>query len=244
VSVQAGVNKSLIVASGRASLYRTYDSIVLCGGPVVVAGGTERLVIVCDGDLTVRGSIRQSILVARGEVRFLEAAVKRVRRGEEHYIETKKYNLAPDVRLDEAAVRNVVLAGGDVHVAAKGVICHSTVRTAGAIRLGKGAREWENELKERVADALAPVRFFTPKDAGLTVEPSRFGLRVSAVDRTKPFAQAGLRADDLVLALDGQPARTPDGFRRLLRRRVAEGGVAVLQVRRDGKTFDLRVPMP
>jgi hypothetical protein len=38
--------------------------------------------------------------------------------------------------------------------------------------------------------------------------------------------------------------RDPEAFRRLLRRRVAEGGVSQLRIRRDGKTAEVRVLLP
>jgi S1-C subfamily serine protease len=64
------------------------------------------------------------------------------------------------------------------------------------------------------------------------------------VDNAGPFARAGLRAGDVLAALDGTEVRDPEAFRRLLRRRVAEGGLAQLRVLRDGKTTDVRVLLP
>ena len=87
------------------------------------------------------------------------------------------------------------------------------------------------------------VRFFqTPP--GIEVVASKLAVRVDSVEQDKAFARAGLRAGDLIFEFDGVPLRTPDCFRRALRRQVVWGMTATLRVRREGKWVEIRLPLP
>ncbi len=99
-------------------------------------------------------------------------------------------------------------------------------------------------IKQNEPFPLSFVRFFDPAREGVTVEPADGGVRVKTVDAAKPFAQAGLRAGDVIAAVDGTASASPEVFRRLLRRAwVGDEGVA-LQVVRGGKTRQILVPTP
>jgi serine protease Do len=60
------------------------------------------------------------------------------------------------------------------------------------------------------------------------------------VDRTGPAAKSGLRAGDVVLAVNGQPVETSRGLIRAVAA-TAPGGNVSLSVRRQGR--DLEVPV-
>lgn len=202
------VAASLITATREVYLYDVAASIVLCGGPVTVKSGSG-LIVVCDGEFVVKQWLWDSIVIVRG-----------------------------GVRCDGGTLTRCVLLAGDVGLDKRTSASQSTIRSTGTISVSRYARVRDCDLKDGVKDALAPIKFFEPRDVGVEVAPSRLGVRVTKA--TGVFARAGLRADDLVLSLDGAAARTPDIFRRLLRGRLAEGGEAVFQVRREGETLAVR----
>lgn len=84
------------------------------------------------------------------------------------------------------------------------------------------------------------MRFFRPAQVGVEVAPAEGGVRVTRADKDMPIGRAGLRVGDVVRALDGSPTSSPDSFRKLLRRKVAQGGYGLFEVRRGGKAEEVR----
>jgi S1-C subfamily serine protease len=99
----------------------------------------------------------------------------------------------------------------------------------------------DNEVKEHEPNPLGFVRWFDPVRVGITVEAADGGVRIKAAAAGKAFAGAGLRAGDLVTAIDREAVKSPDEFRLLLRSKLADGGKMVFAVRRAGQ--DLKVPV-
>jgi hypothetical protein len=106
-------------------------------------------------------------------------------------------------------------------------------------------------IKDGTPDPLGGfVKFFEFSDVGLTVsdhdqkeEPLQNGVRLKDVRKDSPFA-SGLRAGDVVTALDGTKATSPEVFRRLLRRKLGQGDPSLtFTVRRSGKTLDVPIPI-
>jgi hypothetical protein len=105
-------------------------------------------------------------------------------------------------------------------------------------------------IKDGTPDPVGLVKFFELSDVGLTVsdrdqkeEPLQNGVRLKDVRKDSPFA-SGLRAGDVVTALDGTKATSPEVFRRLLRRKLGQGDpILTFTVRRSGKTLDVPIPM-
>jgi hypothetical protein len=90
------------------------------------------------------------------------------------------------------------------------------------------------------------VKFFDPKVVGLTVEYQRNpsfgdGVWIKAVRKDTPFA-AGLRDEDLITAIDSIKVPSMEIFRKVLRRKLAEGGpILTFTVQRWGKTMDVPI---
>ncbi len=106
-------------------------------------------------------------------------------------------------------------------------------------------------IKDGTPDPLGGfVKFFELSDVGLTAsdrdqkeEPIQGGVRLKDVRKDSQFA-SGLRAGDVVTALDGTKATSPEVFRRLLRRKLGQGiPLLTFTVRRSGKTLDVPIPM-
>lgn len=133
-------------------------------------------------------------------------------------------------------------------IIARGTIrCDHDVRDSRLISCGKvqfkhPQRVYESKVVEKEPKPLGFVQFFDPTDAGITVEKADRGVRVKEAGKGKPFAKAGLRAGDLVTALDGEAVKDAEGFRRLLRAKLAVEGTMTFKVRRGDKAVEIPVP--
>lgn len=104
------------------------------------------------------------------------------------------------------------------------------------------------DFKDGTPDPLAFVKFFELADVGLTAEdlPRREklnakGTRLKAVRKESPFAHK-LLPGDVVTGIDEKRVTTRETFRKLLRRKLAEGGpLLTFTVRRSGRK--LQVPI-
>jgi hypothetical protein len=138
----------------------------------------------------------------------------------------------------------LLIARGDVRISGYARDC--VIITAGSVQFlpnkvldGKIPRHENVEIKEHEPNPLGFVKWFDPARVGVTVEAAAGGVRVKAA--AKSFAAAGLRAGDLLTAIDGEAVKTTDEFRLLLRTKLADGGKMVLTVRRAGQ--DLKIPV-
>jgi hypothetical protein len=97
---------------------------------------------------------------------------------------------------------------------------------------------------------LGVLKFFDPKDLGLAVTRRPYdaekrivptGLLVHVVGEGKLLSTA-LRPGDVIHAIDGQKAPTPEDFRKLLRKRLAQEELAItFTIERAGKTLEVPV---
>jgi hypothetical protein len=138
------------------------------------------------------------------------------------------------------ASRCLIIARGDVRLT--GWVTDCRIITSGSVRFLPripAAVHRNNQVTEHEPNPLGFVKWFDPARVGVTVEAAAGGVRVKAAG--KSFARAGLRAGDLVAAIDGEAVKSPDDFRLLLRAKLADGGKMVFAVRRAGQ--DLKVPV-
>ena len=77
-----------------------------------------------------------------------------------------------------------------------------------------------------------------PEWAGLLGLKAERGVFVTGVVDRTPAQRAGLRAFDLILAIDGHPVATPSAMRRLL---VASGRTVWLEILRGSETVSVQV---
>jgi S1-C subfamily serine protease len=99
-------------------------------------------------------------------------------------------------------------------------------------------------ITENQPDVPAFVPWFDPVYEGVAVETADGGVRAKAVVGGKPFAKAGLRVGDVIAAVNGEVTDSPESFRRLLRRAWVGQTAPVLRVVRQGRSLEIRVPVP
>jgi hypothetical protein len=137
-------------------------------------------------------------------------------------------------------VNCLIIARGSIRCPS--MVTNSRLIAGGEVRYAKAEDLLDTKVREKEPNPLGFVTFFDPAKAGLAVETAEGGVRVKAADKDKPFARAGLRADDLVLTLDGTAAKDAETFRRLLRAKLAVPGEMTFKVRRGDKALDITVP--
>jgi hypothetical protein len=135
---------------------------------------------------------------------------------------------------------SLVIARGDITCC--DLVENSRLICGGAVHLRDYGKLLETtKVKAQEAKPLGFITFFDPVQVGIKVAKADGGLRVQEAVKDKPFARAGVRAEDLVLALDGAAVTDPEVFRRLLRARVAVEGELAVKLRRGEQTLELRV---
>jgi hypothetical protein len=118
----------------------------------------------------------------------------------------------------------------------------SRLISCGKVEFKHPERIHGSTVVEKEAKPLGLVTFFDPAEVGIKVESAEGGVRVKEAAKEKPFAAAGLVAGDVVTALDGDAVKDAEGFRRLLRAKLALEGTTTFKVRRDQKTLEIPVP--
>jgi hypothetical protein len=166
-----------------------------------------------------------------------------------------------NVRIEEAC-GVIIVCDGDVEVTGRAAV--SLIVARGKVTGPQSIRYSIVRSRDFVSDAfadkeagtketpdpLAFVKFFELSDVGLTVaerdgkgEPVRDGVCLKDVRKGTIFSPA-LQAGDVVTAVDGTKAASQEGLRKLLRKRLAQGGPRItFTVRRAGQTSTVSIPV-
>jgi hypothetical protein len=154
------------------------------------------------------------------------------------------------------AQRSLIVCDGYVEAAritdslviARGpVVCshpadNSRIISGGNVVFKQRDRVSDSKLVENERKPLGFIQFFDPAEVGIKVGAAEGGVRVKEAAKGKPFAEAGLQADDVVTALDGEAVKDAESFRRLLRAKLAVEGTMTFKVRRGDKAVEVAVP--
>jgi hypothetical protein len=214
------------------------DTVLLRGEEVSLTGalvGLRNGMIAASGDVHVSKAM-DSVIVAGGDV-------KKVKRMTDCLLICDG-----DVELlyGWQVSGSIIVARGKV-TCKNGEFKDCLVRTGHTLLLPTGV---EIDLKAGKPDPLAFVKSFELTDVGLAAEdlPPHAksdveGVRLKKVRKESLFS-AGLRADDVITAIEEKKTPTTEIFRRILRRKLAEGGpILTFTVRRAGKTLDVPLPV-
>jgi S1-C subfamily serine protease len=159
----------------------------------------------------------------------------------------------------KAALDSVIVCDGDFE--SELTLAGSMIIARGTIRYGKRVRDGRLIAGEKVLPtnpdaSRGPltrvqegqtrpfnfIQFFDPSQYGISVEAGRNAVRVKEVAARKPFAEAGVQVGDVVAAMGDLTTDSPEAFRRVLRRRIAEGNDIVFKVRRGDRPLEITVP--
>jgi hypothetical protein len=137
---------------------------------------------------------------------------------------------------------SVILSGGPVRCLNDSpTIENSTIISMKNVDIPKAAKLKDIVIKQDQHDALGPVRFFDPANAGIVVETDKGKLRIKQVHADGIFAKAGLASGDLVLSLDKSPVNSVASFRKHLRKSLAGQQQILFEIRRGEKAMSIGV---
>jgi hypothetical protein len=212
--------------------YNPNEGFVLRGKDLVIDGGDN-----VGGLLASAGSVhaillRSSVIYASGPVEISE-------------VRNSLLVCDGDLRVNSISY-SLVIARGDIHCSNSGAVgSNSLVITSGRLHLGRFAKVDKGaKVLERQATPLGFVKFFDPDREGIEVEAAKDGVRVKVAAEGKAFAKAGLRAGDVITAVDKEATADPEAFRRQLRSALAREEGPTLRILRAGKAVELKIPAP
>jgi hypothetical protein len=137
---------------------------------------------------------------------------------------------------------SLIIARGDVIIDKPGEVLDSHIICSGKTSVSKGVGvTLRSKVKENDPNPLGFIKYFDPADIGIKVEKAENGVKVKEAPKDMAFGAAGLRAGDLLVALDGKEVKDPETFRRLLRPRVVQNEEIVFRLRREKETLDIKV---
>jgi membrane-associated protease RseP (regulator of RpoE activity) len=157
-----------------------------------------------------------------------------------------------DVTVPHRLSYSVIVARGNVTIPHR--IHYSSIFAGGSVTAtvpGPGGRQATTRtretnyslIREHDTEGLGIIRFFDERKLGVEVLPNKTGVLVKETLPGRPYAAAGLRAGDVISAIDGVAIASPESFRTTLRQRLAEGNRFLkLSVQRAGEKLELRVP--
>ena len=141
------------------------------------------------------------------------------------------------VTVQAQIVNSIIICDGDVRVI-DGHVVNSVICARGTITTGSFFKD--SVIEQHAKNPLGLLTFFDPRQLGVKVETVKGELVVKRVQAKTAFAQAGLRAGDVITTLGKKSPGSYEEFRKSLRRKVAEGR-ASLSVRRGEKTLEIAV---
>jgi membrane-associated protease RseP (regulator of RpoE activity) len=96
-------------------------------------------------------------------------------------------------------------------------------------------------ILQKVQEAFGAIKFYDTKQAGIEAGEAQEGVAVKKVLDGKPFAKAGFKEGDGIIAINGTKVRNAEEFRRLVRRQTACSKEMVFKVGRGERTLELTV---
>jgi hypothetical protein len=211
----------LLLRGEEVSLMGRSPGLGLCTGMIAASGDVQIIdamdsVIIAGGNIKSASFLSNCILICDGDVEFLSPPI----------------------------LKNLIVARGKV-TCKQGQLRNCVIQSGRTLRLLDGKTI---DLKDGTPDPLAFVKFFELADVGLIAadapageKPDAEGVRLQDVSKKSPFA-TGLRRDDVVTAIEEKKTPTKETFRRVLRRKRAEGGpIITFTVRRAGKTLEVPI---
>jgi hypothetical protein len=232
----------VVLASGNVCTPTLDGSILLANGSIRIQDGLTNSIIFCEEDLEVSGGIHNSLVIVRGKVAC-----------------HKKSNIADSTILsgcpiafsEGAKVENAAIVSGDSIVCPK----HLTLGRRALITTSipdwpvkffdpefAGLSVWQvyrNNGMLRNEPPLLALADGVEFAGGVEANPDiGAGVQIKKVHKGSPFA-GGLHESEIVTAIDKQKTPSKESFRKVLRRKLAEGGpILTFTVRRTDKILE------
>ena len=212
-----GACRRIAIVSPEVTTTRTIsDSLVISRG-LVQSKGVGWSVIFANGDVLCDDDLTNAVVISGG-----------------------------DIRLKRLNKDSVLIARGNITAP---VALGCTLLAGGTITFTE--KKWtpqdpnlQNIVKEGESKPLGFITFFELSQIGLEATDKDKAVRVAKFTDASPLRKAGVAVGDVVMKVNGTPVATAEELRRALRDATATKGEATLNVGRDGKATDIRVPLP
>lgn len=147
-----------------------------------------------------------------------------------------------DVDISGQVGGSVILARGNVKTGA--FVKNSVIISGGDLKVGltfKDAFIRASVIQKHQRDPLNLIHFFDPTQVGVEVKSTKGRVWVEALAAAKPFAQAGVRKGDQIVAVGGVKVDSAKTFRRLVRQCIQESKPILLEIRREENPLRVEV---
>jgi hypothetical protein len=240
--------RELPSAEDVAEIWTKYKVICDCN----IAGGEQsgrdgNTVYIASGDVRVP-SLQNGVILALGNVEVSHANDTVI-----FCASDLKNDFKNDFKGKRYLSRCLIVANGEV--TCPSAVLSSTIVAGRSIVVPKGTKI-DNSAILKMNPPKSFVKFFDPEMVGLTVwqhyrdgkivdilgiPVTGDGVWIKEVRKDSPFA-ASLNAEDVITAINEIKVPTKEIFRKVLRRKLAEGGPTLtFTVRRAGKTLDVPI---
>lgn len=156
-----------------------------------------------------------------------------------------------DVRLGGNVYDSVIIARGSISIKGKGQNSANMLIAGGTVTIDKPPGPFvnpdtelmqKNYVTEKARQPLDYFSFFELSDLGMDLKAEGKVVTVSAVTPSGAAGEAGVKAGDVVAAVNGKAPDGPESLRRLLRDALAVGDAAVT-LTRDGEAVKVALPL-
>src|SRR5262249_33255349 len=96
---------------------------------------------------------------------------------------------------------------------------------------------------QKTDNPLGLLKLYNTRQAGIEVEEKENTVRVKTVLDGKPFAKAGFKVGDQVLAVNGEKLTKREEFRKAVRRAAMANKEAVFKVQWLQNVVEIKVPL-
>ncbi len=241
VTISVDGHKGARVRSEGAgqAVFVLYNALFLSSGPLESISTIDSSIVFVDGDIGRLNAVSNAIVFCRGSIKSI------------NFLKRSLFVCTGSVDLVNVAEESGVFVRGPVQ---RMNTARQSVVEAASLGQGKvsegnvyrncpgptGVSGVNNRVEKATASPLELFRLFEPARVGLEFTMLEGSARVERATAGQPFARAGLRPGDRVLAVNGTAVPSGDALIGLLRRRVA-AGEALLRVQRADQVLALPV---
>jgi PDZ domain len=229
------ISQRVLVSGVAERIDILHDCFLISSGSLEEINSTNGSILLVNGDIDKLNSTQNSIIFCNGTIRdfnsttncliFITGLIERMNFTQNNTIfvrgELASLNYTKDNVIEATRLGRCNLSQGNTYLNCK------------APPQGEYDR-----LAKADPSPLDLFKYFDPARDGLTFNMVNGDAQVVGVIDGKPYAQAGLKKGDLILAVDQAKFMTQNGFVGLLRRQVVTGE-ALLKVQRADRVLNI-----
>jgi hypothetical protein len=219
-------NRPQEIAARRPESPKKEGAYVIRGEDIIINPNIFHTIIVASGNVRTGRSGHTNLIIAGGNVEI-------------ESIHSSIIVCDGNLTINDGVHDCIFIARGVVNC--PDFIHKCLIITSGKAKLPQGAAVKESAIKENEPNPLGIVKFFDLAQVGVEVEESKDGIVVRKVLDGKPFAKAGFKEGDRVLAVNGVSVVHSWELRIFVRRGTASEKGTTFRVQRGEKLLEIAV---